>query len=115
MEQTLKRFPGRPYHVHNSAITVVRSTPQEMEIIATQISTLCNAAPGRYSLVIPMKGFSAFDSKEGPLYDPEGPARFVKNLEHELSDPTRLHTLPYHINDSEFSKAVIKRLQALFF
>ena len=113
LEQTLKNFPDRPYHVHNSAITVVRSTPQEMETIARQIGDFCNAAPGRYSLVIPMKGFSAFDSKEGPLHDPQGPLRFLKALEAQLTDTSRIHTLPYHINDSEFSEAVIERFQDL--
>ena len=113
LEQTLKNFPDRPYHVHNSAITVVRSTPQEMETIARQLGDFCNAAPGRYSLVIPMKGFSAFDSKEGPLHDPQGPLRFFKALEAQLTDTSRIHSLPYHINDSEFSEAVIERFQDL--
>jgi uncharacterized protein (UPF0261 family) len=113
LEQTLKDFPNRPYHVHNSAITVVRSTPEEMEIIAKQLGDLCNAASGPYAVLVPMEGFSAFDSKEGPLHDPEAPARFVKSLEAQLSNTTRIHTLPYHINDSKFSEAVIYRLQEL--
>jgi len=113
LEQTRKDFPNRPYHVHNSAITVVRSTPEEMEIIAKHLGNLCNAAPGLYAVLVPMQGFSAFDSKEGPLHDPEAPAHFVKNLEAQLSDTSRIHTLPYHINDSEFSEAVIYRLQEL--
>ena len=113
LKQTLKRFPDRPYHAHNTAITVVRTTREEIESIARQLGDFCNAAPGRYSLVIPMKGFSAFDSKEGPLHDPEAPARFVESLKTRLSDTSRIHALPYHINDSEFSEAVIERLQEL--
>jgi len=113
LEQSLKDFPGRPYHVHNSAITVVRTTPEEIESLARQIGDLCNAAPGRYTLVIPMKGFSAFDAKEGPLHDPQAPARFVKSLQAQLSDTSRIYTLPCHINDAEFSEAVIEKLQEL--
>ena len=113
LEQSLKQFPDRPYHVHNSAITVVRTTREEIESIARQVGDYCNAAPGPYTLVIPMKGFSAFDSEKGPLYDPQGPERFVKALEEQLSEPSRMHTLPYHINDSEFSNAVIHSLQDL--
>lgn len=113
LKKTLKDFPGRPYHVHNSAITVVRTTPEEIESIARHIGEYCNAAPGPYALVIPMKGFSAFDAKGGPLYDPQAPARFVKSLQAQLSDPSRIHALPYHINDSEFSESVMNRLQEL--
>lgn len=113
LEQSLKQFPGRPYHVHSSAITVVRTTREEIESIARQVADYCNAAPGRYTLVIPMKGFSAFDAKGGPLHDPQAPTRFVKSLRARLSDSSRIHTLPYHINDSEFSEAVIERLQEL--
>jgi uncharacterized protein (UPF0261 family) len=113
LEQSLKDFPDRPYHVHNSAITVVRTTRQEIESIARQVGDYCNAAPGRYTLVIPMKGFSAFDAKEGPLHDPQAPKRFVKSLQAQLTDTSQIHALPYHINDSGFSEAVIKRLQEL--
>jgi uncharacterized protein (UPF0261 family) len=113
LKKTLKDFPDRPYHVHNSAITVVRTTPEEIESIARLIGDYCNAAPGPYALVIPMKGFSAFDANGGPLHDPRAPARFVKSLQAHLSDPSRIHALPYHINDSEFSKAVMNRLQEL--
>jgi uncharacterized protein (UPF0261 family) len=113
LDQTRKNFPNRPYHVHNSAITVVRTTREEIESLAEQVGDYCNAAHGHYTLVIPMKGFSAFDAKEGPLHDPEAPARFVKSLEARLSEPSRIHTLPYHINDSEFSNAVIHRLHDL--
>ena len=91
----------------------VRTTPEEIESIARHIGEYCNAALGPYALVIPMKGFSAFDAKGGPLYDPQAPARFVKSLQAQLSDPSRIHTLPYHINDSEFSEAVMSRLQEL--
>ncbi len=113
LEQSLKDFPDRPYHVHNTAITVVRTTREEIESIARHVGDYCNAAPGPYTLVIPMKGFSAFDAIEGPLHDPQAPTCFVKALESQLSDTSRMHTLPYHINDSGFSAAVIEKLQEL--
>jgi uncharacterized protein (UPF0261 family) len=113
LEQTLKTFPGRPYHVHNSAITAVRTTHEEIEGIAGQIADFCNAARGPYALLIPMGGFSAFDSAEGPLHDPEAPERFVGSLKTRLSDASRMRTVPCHINDSEFSAAVLDVLQDL--
>ena len=112
-EQAQKDFPNRPYHVHNSAITVVRSTQKEMEIIGRQVGDFCKKAPGPYTIVVPMQGFSAFDAKEGPLHDPQGPSHFVKGLKERLSDASRLHTLPYHINDSEFATTVIDKLHDL--
>ncbi|MFH1243615.1 MAG: Tm-1-like ATP-binding domain-containing protein [Pseudomonadota bacterium] len=113
IEEAIKRFPGRPYHVHNSAITVVRTDHREIETLARHLAGLCNSARGPLALLVPMGGFSAFDSKGGPLHDPEGPGLFSKTLKENLSVDSTLHLLPYHINDPEFASAVIDTIKTL--
>ena len=46
LENALRQFPDRPYHVHNAAITVVRTDQQEIKILAQTIANLCNKAKG---------------------------------------------------------------------
>jgi uncharacterized protein (UPF0261 family) len=54
-----------------------------------------------------MNGLSAFDHKQGPLHDPEGPKILAKTLENNLNDKSCLSALPLDINDPEFAEAII--------
>jgi uncharacterized protein (UPF0261 family) len=107
VETALKQFPDRPYHVHNAAITVVRTTQEEIKALAQTIAELCNAAEGTVKVLVPMKGFSAFDHKKGPLHDPEAPEKFLKTMEDHLDDKSCLEALPLYINDAEFAQAIV--------
>ena len=113
LETAERRFPDRPYHVHNAAITVVRTEQNEIEALAKIIGASCNQAQGPWKILVPMKGFSAFDHPDGPLHDPAAPLLFVKKLEKTINDKANLRTLPYHVNDPEFAQAVIEVLQKL--
>ena len=106
-------FPRRPYHTHNAAITVVRSTHEEIQILAQKIADLCNEANGAVKILIPMAGFSAFDSKKGPLYDPQAPQLFAKALKEGLNDYRMVSLLPCHINDPEFAEAILEAFHQL--
>ena len=108
-----KQFPGRPYHVHNAAITVVRTNRDEIEHLAKTVAKICNRAEGPLKILVPMQGFSAFDHKEGPLHDPEGPKRFAASMQANLNDEINPDLLPHHINDSEFGKAVLDAISGL--
>ena len=107
LKNAKKQFPNRPYHVHNAAITVVRTKQKEIEMLAETIAGLCNKAKGIVKILVPMNGFSAFDHKEGPLHDPEAPEIFIKSLEKSLDDKSCLTALPFYINDPEFAQAII--------
>ena len=108
-----KRFPNRSYHSHNAAITAIRTARDEMETLAKTIVYLCNEARGPFAVFVPMGGFSAFDSKDGPLYDPAAPELFATVLKKNLNSESSLHLLPYHINDPEFAEALIQALEKL--
>jgi len=59
----------------------------------------------------PLGGFSVFDRQGVPFHDPEGPDLFGEILKRHLRPGITLHLLPYHINDPEFSGAVIESLE----
>ncbi len=95
LENAKKQFPNRPYHVHNAAITVVRTKQKEIERLAETIAGLYNKAGGPVKILVPMNGFSAFDHKQGPLHDPEAPGIFIKILEKNLEEKSSLSVLPH--------------------
>jgi len=111
IKETEQRFPGRIYHIHNAAISTVRTERKELEAVAKLFAQRCNEAKGPFSILLPLGGFSVYDRKGGPFHDPEGPDFFGKVLKKHLRPETPLHLLPYHINDPEFSGAVIERLE----
>ena len=113
LDNALRLFPDRPFHVHNAAITVVRTTQEEIKILARTIAERCNEARGPISVLIPMAGFSAFDSQEGPLYDPEAPDLFVNTLQKNIDEHISLNLLPHHINDPEFGRAILEAFTRL--
>ena len=84
LETAKRQFPGRNYHVHNAAITVVRTTHREIKELARILADLANSAEGPLRILIPLKGLSAFDSPQGPLPDPEGPELFARALQEHL-------------------------------
>jgi uncharacterized protein (UPF0261 family) len=107
------RFSGRKYHVHNEAITVVRTQRHEMKALAEVLAGICNGSKGPLAFLIPKHGFSAFDREGGPLHDPEAPGIFDRAFRKALQRDILLETLPYHINDPEFAEAIIQALKRL--
>jgi len=107
LDAAKRRFPGRKYHSHNAAITVVRTTQEEIKKLACTMAALANKAKGPLAILVPMGGFSAFDSPDGPLHDAEAPRIFTDILKSNLSNAINLKLLPSHINDPEFADEIM--------
>ena len=103
-----KHFPNRHYHIHNAAITCVRTTHEDLVMLAKKIAGLCTSASAKTAIAVPLKGFSGFDQPGGPLYDPEGPRIFSEILKQELPANIDLSLLPYHIIDAQFAAALVR-------
>jgi uncharacterized protein (UPF0261 family) len=113
LDNARKQFPQRPYHVHNAAITVVRTRREELAQLAKDLAGLCNEAGGPFKILVPIQGFSAFDHEKGPLHDPGAPEFFAACLKAHLDDRSSLVRLACHINDPDFGRAVIEAVNDL--
>lgn len=104
----LERFPGRRAHAHNSAISAVGVSTEEMEKIAKLLSDMCKAAMGPVAMVVPMGGFSAFDSPHGPLEAPEVREAFAAAFKADLPPGVIYRESSHHINDPEFAAEIVE-------
>lgn len=112
LELARRRFPNRPYHVHNAAITCFRTTPSEMAELGRVLAELANEAQGPIAVVIPLGGLSAFDHPRGPMPDQAGIQLLADAVKTRLEDRIPLTLSPHHINDAEFALTLVETMGA---
>lgn len=112
IEQAKEQFPGKRYHVHNAALTAVRTEEKELKAFAEHMAGIIADANGPVSFYVPLKGFSNHDSPEGYLHDLSLPPVLAKHLKNNLPADVETHELDYHINDPEFADAMVEQVLA---
>lgn len=113
LKSARQRFPRRRYHIHNAAITTIRTRKEEVAAIARLLVKFCNKAKGPAAVLVPSGGFSVWDRIGGPFYDPRAVKVFIEIMEKKLSPKIPLRVLPYNINDPDFAVAVHETLENL--
>ncbi len=108
------QFRDRRLHVHNSQVTLMRTTPDENRRCARWIAKKLNRSTAPLQLLIPERGVSMLDAPGQPFFDPDVDEALFSELEVAIQQtPTRqVRRLPYHINDREFAAALVEAFRA---
>ncbi len=106
LEVAKAQFPGRRYHSHNAALTAVRSRPEDFEKLADHMANIITGAKAAVSFFVPTRGFSAHDSMEGYLHEPDMPKYFLARAQQAFPDSVNLKSFNAHINDEAFADAL---------
>jgi len=64
------RFKDRHIWVHNSSVTVIRTTPQECAALGTELADRLRAVPSPVAVHLPLRGLSTLSVPGGPYHDP---------------------------------------------
>jgi len=105
------RFEGRRFYMHTPEATLMRTDVEENRQIAQLVASRLNQATAPVRVIIPRGGFSALSGAGNPLDDPAADAAFEQQLTDSLSNPqVSVTSLPLHINDPAFAKAVAPTL-----
>lgn len=115
MDTVPERFRNRKLYKHNPNVTLMRTTAQENREIGAWIAGKLNACDGPIRFLIPEKGVSALDAPGQAFHDPEADAALFEALETALrqTPQRRLQRLPFHINDPQFSAALVENFRAI--
>jgi uncharacterized protein (UPF0261 family) len=110
-----ERYRHRNLYRHNPQVTLMRTTVEENREIAEWIAARLNRCEGPVRFLIPEKGVSAIDAPGQPFHDPEADAVLFDTLEARLerSENLRLERLPYHVNDPQFSAALVENFRQI--
>ena len=106
------RFPNRRYHLHNAALTAVRTNMSDLRDLADHISGMIANSKSKVSWFVPLKGFSNHDSPDGYLQDTSIPPQFAEYLNTVTPEGTAVNMLDCHMNDAEFADALVNQVLA---
>jgi uncharacterized protein (UPF0261 family) len=103
------QFRGRRLHVHNSQVTLMRTTPDENRQFAHWMAAKINNSTAPFILLIPEKGVSMLDAPGQPFHDPEADRALFEELELTIhtTSTREIRRVSAHINDPEFAAALL--------
>lgn len=117
METVPAQFRSRNLYVHNSSVTLMRTTVEECAEIGRTTAIRLNDASGPVTVLIPLQGVSAIDRAGGPFYSQEALNAYRVALKAALRPSIRLVELDAHINDESFARTaahlLIESLEAV--
>ncbi|MEO6608000.1 MAG: Tm-1-like ATP-binding domain-containing protein [Aestuariivirga sp.] len=114
-ESVPQNYASRKFHVHNSSVTLMRTTPQENAVIGTWIVNRLNQMTGPVRFLLPLRGVSAIDA-EGQIFADSlaDQALFSAIRAGWKSAPNRrLVEVDAHINSAAFADAVVHSFQEI--
>ncbi|HXE26351.1 MAG TPA: Tm-1-like ATP-binding domain-containing protein [Roseiarcus sp.] len=105
----------RLLHAHNPQVTLMRTTAAENDRIGAWIGERLNRMDGPVRFFLPELGVSALDAPGQAFHDPQADAALFAALERTVRQTAsrRLIRVRRHINDPEFSAAVVAAFRTL--
>jgi uncharacterized protein (UPF0261 family) len=103
-------FRTRRLHAHNPNVTLMRTTPQEMDRLGKEIAEKTSAARGPTAVVLPLRGVSALDAEGQPFWWPEANHALFQSIRNWIAPQVRLVELDLHINDPAFARTCAELL-----
>ena len=126
-ETVPQKWRNRVFYRHTPHITLMRTNPEESASLGRLFAKKINQAKGQAVVLIPLEGFSAYDSPKGPKsinleggpaarswFWPEADRAFYHALK-EGVDHARIgyHELSIHINDPGFAERAVRELEIM--
>lgn len=102
------KYKTRDLIYHNPQATGIRLNAEEMALAAKAIAKKLNRARGKVKVLIPLRGFSAWDVKGTESYDAEGERAFTESLKRNLNPSIMVKEIEAHINDTKFASVVVQ-------
>lgn len=108
------RYTDRLLLRHNPAVTLMRTTPEEMSELGRRLADRVSSTRGPASVFLPLAGVSSVDVLGQPFYDSEADHALFEAVRTGLADTdVELVELPMAINDVGFGASMADRLHAM--
>jgi len=122
-----EKWKDRIFYRHTPHITLMRTNVEESAALGELFARKLNRAMGPSAVLIPLNGFSAYDSPKGPKainlqggpapgpwFWPDADRAFSRELKKYLDrSKVRYDELPLHINEPAFAERAVQGLEAM--
>jgi uncharacterized protein (UPF0261 family) len=114
-ESVPEKYGTRTFHVHNSSVTLMRTTPVENALVGAWIVERLNRMDGPVRFLLPLRGVSALDSEDQPFHALEANAALFSAIRSGWrSAPNRvLIEVDAHINSPAFAQATVQAFREI--
>ena len=126
-ETVPQKWKDRVFYRHTPHITLMRTNPEESASLGRLFAKKINQARGQTVVLIPARGFSAYDSPRGPeainlqggpaprsWFWPESDQAFYQALKENIDySRIRYHELSMHVNEPDFAERAVRELEAM--
>lgn len=93
--------------------SAIRLNKEETRFIAGQLAGKLNRGPGNTGVLIPTRGWSEADRRDGPLYDPVTSDAFIQRLKKDLDPQIRIQEVELHINEPSFARLAAQTMDQM--
>jgi uncharacterized protein (UPF0261 family) len=108
------RFRDRHIWVHNSSVTIIRTTALECAALGRELATRLRASSAPTALFLPLRGLSTLGVPGGPYHDPAADAALFAAVRTGLTgSPVEIHELGTGLADPAFGRATADHLHTL--
>jgi uncharacterized protein (UPF0261 family) len=123
-----EKWKDRVFYRHTPHITLMRTDIEESDLLGRVFAEKINQARGPSLVLIPLKGFSAYDNPKGPKamnlqggpashpwFWPEADRAFYEALKRDLDFSSKVgyEELPLDINDPRFAEKAVEELDRM--
>jgi uncharacterized protein (UPF0261 family) len=92
-------YSSRKIMKHTPTITLVRTSAEEMRILARILAERLAESNGPSALILPLQAFGWFSMVGCPLHDPESDQAFIETIKKHLDPRVELIEIDTHLND----------------
>jgi uncharacterized protein (UPF0261 family) len=106
-------YKHRLFYRHNPNVTLMRTTPEEMDRLGKCIAERTSASNAPTCVMVPLRGVSAIDAEGKPFWWPEADAALFQSLRNWVAPYVEVLERDEHINDAPFAEACARKLLEL--
>ena len=106
-----EKFAGRNFYVHNSQVTLMRTSAAECAELGRILARKTNAYTAPTAILIPLRAISVISAPGQPFHDPEADGALLNAIVENSLQP--VEEFDMEINDPAFARACAERLLEL--